>query len=42
VLAKLPGDSPVKRGDVISLTAPAATLHVFDSNGKAFTRATQH
>ncbi|MEJ0012051.1 MAG: sn-glycerol-3-phosphate ABC transporter ATP-binding protein UgpC [Bauldia sp.] len=38
VLAKLPGNAMVKRGDEVSLTAPISTLHVFDDKGVAFPR----
>ena len=38
VLAKLDGIVDLKRGDVVHLTAPTKTLHVFDADGKAFRR----
>ncbi|RKF13235.1 sn-glycerol-3-phosphate ABC transporter ATP-binding protein UgpC [Alginatibacterium sediminis] len=36
VVAKLPGIADVKKGDQISLTAPADKLHVFDNKGVSF------
>ena len=38
VVAKLDGNVPIARGSAIGLTAPTATLHVFDDKGMAFRR----
>ena len=38
IQAKLDGNVPKNTGDNVSLTAPAAKLHLFDSSGQAFKR----
>ena len=38
IVAKLDGMVDVSKGDKIGLTAPVGTLHVFDENGRAYTR----
>ena len=41
LVAKLPGNAEVKRGETIRLSADAGNLHIFDGNGRAFARARQ-
>jgi ABC-type sugar transport system ATPase subunit len=38
IVAKLDGIVDVRKGDKVALTAPLSTLHVFDENGRAYTR----
>jgi ABC-type sugar transport system ATPase subunit len=38
IVAKLDGNVSIHKGDVVSLTAPIDTLHVFDENGQAYGR----
>ena len=38
IQAKLDGNVPKNTGDILSLTAPTAKLHLFDSSGHAFRR----
>ena len=38
IVVKLDGESAIKRGDTVSLSAPVDRLHVFDENGIAYPR----
>ena len=38
IVAKLDGMVDVRKGEKIGLTAPIGYLHVFDENGRAYTR----
>lgn len=39
LIAKLPGDTQVKRGDRLHFSIPATSAHLFDENGIAFARS---
>jgi ABC-type sugar transport system ATPase subunit len=41
IIAKLDGNVPLERNATVALSAPIATLHVFDEDGRAFQRAGQ-
>ncbi|MBX3577570.1 MAG: sn-glycerol-3-phosphate ABC transporter ATP-binding protein UgpC [Rhizobiaceae bacterium] len=36
--AKLPGNAPIKRGQVLKLAADPGDLHIFDASGRSFAR----
>ncbi len=38
LVAKLPGNAEIKRGDTVRLTASPGDLHIFDGDGKTFAR----
>lgn len=41
LIAKLPGNATIKRGDTLKLDADAADLHIFDAEGRSFLRAAE-
>jgi len=40
LVAKLPGNAPVERGEMLRLTASPGDLHIFDADGRSFARET--
>lgn len=40
LIVKLPGDTPIERGETVDLSAPTHRLHLFDEQGQAYLRST--
>ena len=42
LVAKLPGNVAVKRGDTLKFDAAAGDLHIFDGEGRSFDNTLRH